>query len=141
MTCSGSSPSPTTAEVASELRAEEPARRLLELLAPFEDQVLFIGATAGSSVAYHCASLESVLGRYDDAERHFAMASECHLLGGMQYSAALTDLAWGRMLVARAASGDLPLARERLTRAQSAALGNGYAGVGDRAAAALAGLP
>jgi tetratricopeptide (TPR) repeat protein len=128
-------------EVASELRAEDPALRLLELLAPFDDQVLFIGATAGSSVAYHCASLESVLGRYEDADRHFAMASECHLRGGMQYSTALTDLLWGRMLVARAASDDRALARERLTRAQSAALGHGYTSIADRAATALASLP
>ena len=127
-------------EVASELRAEEAARRLLELLAPFDDQVLFIGATAGSSVAYHCASLESVLGRYDDAERHFAMASERHRHGGMRYSAALTDLAWGRMLASRAESGDRALARERFARARSAALAHGYSGVGTRAAAALAGL-
>jgi class 3 adenylate cyclase/tetratricopeptide (TPR) repeat protein len=128
-------------EVASELRAEDSALRLLELLAPFDDQVLFIGATAGSSVAYHCASLESVLGRYEDADRHFAMASECHLRGGMQYSTALTDLLWGRMLVARAASDDRALARERLTRAQSAALGHGYTSIADRAATALASLP
>jgi class 3 adenylate cyclase len=127
-------------EVASELRAEEPAQRLLELLAPFDDQVLFIGATAGSSVAYHCASLEWVLGRYDDAERHLAVASEFHRRGGMRYSAALTDLLWGRMLVARAASGDRELAGERLTRARSVASSHGYRSVADRAATALAGL-
>ena len=42
------------ADVATELRAEAPARLLLDLLAPFDDQVLFIGATAGSPVAYYC---------------------------------------------------------------------------------------
>jgi len=128
-------------EVASELRAEEPARQLLELLAPFDGQVLFIGATAGNSVAYVCACLESVLGRYDEADRHFALASEQHFRGGMRYSTALTDLAWGRMLTNRAGAGDRTRARELLSRAQSAALGHGYASVADRAAAALADLP
>lgn len=128
-------------EVASELRTEEPARQLLELLAPFDDQVLFIGATAGNSVAYLCACLESVLGRYDEADRHFALASEHHLRGGMQYSAALTDLAWGRMLTSRAGIDDRTRARELLSQARSAALGHGYASVADRAAATLADLP
>ena len=128
-------------EVASELRAEEPARQLLELLTPFDDQVLFIGATAGNSVAHLCGSLESVLGRYDEAERHFTMASECHLRGGMRYSAALTDLVWGRMLSARAGADNRTRARELLTRAQGTAEGHGYASVADRAAIALAGLP
>ena len=64
------------ADVAAELHAEGPARLLLDLLVPFDDQVLFIGATAGSPVAYYCGSLESVLGRYNEAERHFAKAAE-----------------------------------------------------------------
>jgi len=126
------------AEVAAELRAEGPARQLLELLAPFDDQVLFIGATAGSSVAYHCASLESVLGRYAEAERHFAMAADRHARGGMRYSTALTDLQWGRMLSVRAGPDDRARARELLSRAHRAAVAHGYASVAGRAAAALA---
>jgi len=123
------------------LCAEEPARQLLELLAPFDDQVLFIGATAGNSVAYLCASLESVLGRHDEADRHFAMASERHLRGGMRYSAALTDLGWGRMLSTRAGTDARSRARELLTRAHRAAADHGYAVVADRASAALDALP
>ncbi len=128
-------------EVASELCAEEPARQLLELLAPFEDQVLFIGATAGNSVAYLCASLEAVLDRCDEADRHFAMASELHRRGGMRHSAALTDLGWGRMLSTRAGTDARTRARELLARAYRAAVDHGYANVADRAAAALAALP
>ena len=122
------------------MRTEEPARRLLEKLAPFDDQVLFIGATAGSSVAYHCASLESVLGHYDDANHHFAVASECHLRGGMRYSAALTDLSWGRMLSTRGRAGDHTRARELLARAHGAASVRGYSSVAKRAANTLAEL-
>ena len=83
------------ADVATELRAEAPARLLLDLLAPFDDQVLFIGATAGSPVAYYCGSLESVLGRYDEADTHFAKAAELNARGQMEFAAAVTRPAVG----------------------------------------------
>ena len=63
------------ADVATELHAEGPARLLLDLLVPFDDQLLFIGATAGSPVAYYCGSLESVLGRYNEAEEALRSSS------------------------------------------------------------------
>ncbi len=94
------------ADVAIELRAEAPARLLLDLLMAFDDQVLFIGATAGSPVAYYCGGLESVLGRYDEAETHFAKAAELNASGQMEFAAAVTFLQWGRMLSARGGPGD-----------------------------------
>ena len=69
------------ADVAAELHAEAPARLLLDLLAPFDDQVLFIGATAGSPVAYYCGGLESVLGRYNEAEETFRQSSRAQCQG------------------------------------------------------------
>ncbi len=125
------------ADVASELRAEEPARLLLDALAPFDDQVLFIGATAGSPVAYYCGSLESVLGRYDEAETHFAKATELNARGQMKFAAAVTHLQWGRMLSARGGPGDLERARHLLTRANDTAVSRGYASIARRAGAAL----
>ena len=89
------------ADVATELRAEMPARLLLDLLAPFDEQVLFIGATAGSPVASYCGGLESVLGRFNEAEAHFVKAAELNAAGQMQFAAAVTHLQWGRMLSAR----------------------------------------
>ncbi len=128
------------ADVATELQAEAAARLLLDLLAPFDDQVLFIGATAGSPVAYYCGGLESVLGLYDQAETHFAKAAELNARGQMKFAAAVTHLGWGRMLSARGGSGDLERARDLLTRAHAAAVAHGYASVARRATAALSEL-
>ena len=125
------------ADVATELYAEAPAQLLLDLLAPFDDQVLFIGATTGSPVAYYCGSLESVLGRYDEADRHFAKAAALNARGQMEFAAAVTDLQWGRMLAARGGPGDLKRARDLLTVAHDTAVSRGYTGVARRAAAAL----
>ena len=128
------------ADVAAELRAEAPARLLLDLLAPFDEQVLFIGATAGSPVAYYCGSLESVLGRYSEAEAHFAQAAELNAKGHLAFADAVTHLQWGRMLSARGGSGDLARARDLLARAQDVAVSRGYASVARRATAALSDL-
>ena len=128
------------ADVATELRAEAPARLLLDLLAPFDDQVLFIGATAGSPVAYYCGGLESVLGRYSEAEAHFAKAAELNARGQMEFGAAVNHLQWGRMLSARAGPGDLERARDLLAQAHDAAVSRGYASVAQRTAAALSDL-
>ena len=128
------------ADVATELRAEAPAQLLLNLLAPFDDQVLFIGATAGSPVAYYCGSLESVLGRYDEAETHFAQAAELNARGQMEFAAAATDLRWGRMLSARRGPGDLERAGDLLAKSHDAAVNRGYASIARRATAALSGL-
>jgi len=128
------------ADVASELRAETPARLLLNLLAPFDDQVLFIGATAGSPVAYYCGSLESVLGRYEEAEAHFVTAAELNARGQMKFAAAATHLRWGRMLSARNGPGDLERARDLLRQAHDAASSRGYVSIARRAAAALSDL-
>jgi class 3 adenylate cyclase/tetratricopeptide (TPR) repeat protein len=128
------------ADVATELRAEAPARLLLNLLAPFDDQVLFIGATAGSPVAYYCGGLESMLGRYDEAETHFAKAAELNARGQMEFAAAATHLRWGRMLSARGGPGDLERARDLLAKSHDAAVSRGYASIARRATAALSDL-
>ena len=128
------------ADVATELRAEAPARLLLDLLLPFDDQVLFIGATAGSPVAYYCGGLESVLGLHNDAETHFAKAAELNARGQMEFAAAVTHLGWGRMLSARGGPGDLERARDLLSKAHAAAMSRGYASIARRATAALSEL-
>jgi class 3 adenylate cyclase/tetratricopeptide (TPR) repeat protein len=128
------------ADVATELRADAPARLLLDLLAPFDDQVLFIGATAGSPVAYYCGSLESVLGRYEEADAHFAKAAELNARGQMEFSAAATHLRWGRMLRARGGPGDLERARDLLGQAHDAATSRGYVSIARRATAELSSL-
>jgi hypothetical protein len=92
------------------------------------------------AVAYYCGSLESVLGRYDEAETHFAKAAQLNARGQMEFAAAATHLGWGRMLSARGGPGDLERARDLLAQANDAAVSRGYASVAWRAAAALSDL-
>jgi len=125
------------AMVAVELRAIGPARKLHDLLAPYHDQVPFIGTLGFFPVALALGGLASVLGRYEDAEASFAEATELNTRGQMTYFAAYTELWWGQMLAARGASGDLDRARSHLEGARDLAATHGYTGVERRAAGEL----
>ncbi len=57
--------------VAVELRATGPAEKLYDLLAPYHEQVPFIGTLGFFPAALALGGLASVLGRYDMAEAHF----------------------------------------------------------------------
>ena len=123
--------------MAVELRATGPARKLYDLLAPYHEQVPFIGTLGFFPVALSLGGLASVLGRYDEAEAHFAEAAELTARGRMKFFAARTQLEWGRMLTARGGTGDLDRARTYLEQARSAAASHGYLVVERRATAEL----
>ena len=91
-------------------------------------------------VASTLGALASVLGRFDDAEGHFAEASELMTRGDMQFFTAATGLAWGRMLGTWRRAGDIDRARTLLGQAREVSVARGYAAVERRAAAVLAGL-
>jgi len=121
------------AMVAVELRATGPAQKLHDLLAPYHDQVPFIGTLGFFPVALALGGLASVLGRYEDAEASFAEATELNTRGHMTYFAAYTELWWGQTLAARGASGDRDRARSHLEGARDLAATHGYTGVERRA--------
>ncbi len=123
--------------VAVELRAKGPAQKLYDLLAPYHEQIPFIGTLGFFPVALSLGGLASVLGRYDEAEGHFAEAAELAARGRMKFFAARTQLERGRMLTARGGAGDLDRARTYLERARSAAASHGYLVVERRATAEL----
>jgi ATP/maltotriose-dependent transcriptional regulator MalT len=91
-------------------------------------------------VASTLGALASVLGRFDEAEGHFAEANELMTRGDMQFFAAATDLWWGRMFAERGAPGDTEKARDLLSQAHAAAKAHRYGGVERRAATVLEGL-
>jgi class 3 adenylate cyclase/tetratricopeptide (TPR) repeat protein len=72
-------------------------------------------------VAYDLGLLATVLGRYDDADAHFAEAVEIQRRTGARGMLAHTQLAWGRMLLGNQQPGDLERAREQLKQAQQTA--------------------
>jgi len=88
-------------------------------------------------VAYDLGLLATVLGRYDDADAHFAEAVEIHHRIGVRGMLAHTRLAWARMLLLRRQPGDTEQAREHLRQAQQTARELGALGNIEEDAAAL----
>jgi class 3 adenylate cyclase/tetratricopeptide (TPR) repeat protein len=129
------------AQVTVELRATGAAEKLYDLLAPYHEQIPFIGTLGFSPVALTLGGLASILGRFPEAEAYLAEAAELTSRGQMKFFAARTLLESGRMLAARRGPGDLDRAHALLEQARSAAASHGYAVVEQLAAAALSNMP
>jgi hypothetical protein len=126
------------ARVAIELEMPGHAGRLLELLAPFHDQLPHNRLTPSEPVAMYLGGLTALLGRYDDAEGYFAEAAHLNTRGGMHFAEA--NLLWGRMLRTRGGPGDVDRARALLILARNRAATQGYASVERRPIAELSQL-
>lgn len=126
--------------VAVELRSAAPAQQLFELLAPYHDQIPFVGTGGQPPVAFFLGGLAAALGRYDEAEEYFVEAAELNTRGGMRFAEVCTQLQWGRMLAARGGAGDLDRARTLLDQARESAVSHGYGMIEQRANAALSAL-
>lgn len=98
------------------------AAELYEQLVPFADQVIVTGVAdvCEGSVARHLGTLAATLGRFEDAERHFARAAALDTALGARPYVARGGLEHAYMLAARGAPGDT-LAATRLA-AEAAAL-------------------
>jgi class 3 adenylate cyclase/tetratricopeptide (TPR) repeat protein len=110
---------------------------LFDRLAPWADQLANVGSTASGPVSHYLGGLATVLGRYDEADAHFAQSAAMSERMGAKFFAARTDLLWGKMLTERKASGDIEMARDHLTKAYTVAAANGYANVERRATETL----
>ena len=125
------------AEVAIACRAQKCAGPLFDQLAPWADQMPMPGITADGPVSHYVGGLATVLGRYDEADAHFAQAAAFSDRANAKFFAARTNLSWGQMLAERRAPGDTDKARDLLTKAHAAAAAAKYANVERRAAEAL----
>ncbi|MEJ7720747.1 MAG: hypothetical protein WKF58_10005 [Ilumatobacteraceae bacterium] len=125
------------AEVAIACRARKCAGPLFDQLAPWADQMPMSGITADGPVSHYVGGLATVLGRYDEADAHFAQAAAFSDRANAKFFAARTNLSWGQMLAERRAPGDTDKARDLLTKAHAAAAAATYANVERRAAEAL----
>ena len=124
--------------VTTELGARGPAEPLLAFLAPYREQLVFQGVSVHDPVSYYLGALSAVLGRDEAAESHFAEALEMSMRGRMRFAQAQTQLAWGRMLMARPAASQQHRARAFLEEARATASVHGYGAVERRALRALA---
>jgi hypothetical protein len=72
-------------------------------------------------VTHDLGLLATVLGRYDEAEEHFATAAEVQDRMGARATVVHTRLEWAHMLLRRGRPEDAPRARTLLEEAKAAA--------------------
>jgi tetratricopeptide (TPR) repeat protein len=130
----------TYAETAIVLDDVSAAAVLYETLEPWPDQMAYMGIRAEGPIAHYLGALATMLGRYDDADRHFATALDLDTRVPAPFHLARTRLEHGRMLVARGRDGDVEAAVADFTRARAVAVERGYGEVARRAEAALGAL-
>ncbi len=94
------------------LRDATSAAALYPMIAPYAGQWCFPAAGMPLEVIdHHLGVLATVLGRFDEAEAHFAAAAATHERIGAPAWLARTRLEWARMLLARRQRGDGERAR------------------------------
>jgi tetratricopeptide (TPR) repeat protein len=104
----------TLSEAVCELQDRSAAAVLYERLHPLAGQLyVLVGLiVCGGSYALYCGMLAACLGRWDDAERHFADALAMNERLGARPFVVRTRRAWAGMLLDRAAPGDAARARD-----------------------------
>ncbi|MCA1841808.1 MAG: AAA family ATPase, partial [Actinobacteria bacterium] len=123
--------------VCAHLRILPLASRLAELLTPYSGQIVGGGAHWVRSVDYCVGLLHATLGRFDEAEKHFAAAAVTEERIGAPAWLARTRLEWAWMLLVRDEPGDLTRAGDLLNRALATARELGIATVERRASKLL----
>jgi predicted ATPase/class 3 adenylate cyclase len=115
------------ADICSRLGADARANELYELLAPFAGLLAVSGTLVAGSVAWALGVLATTLGRHEQAEGHFAAATELEEHFGAPLFLARTHVGWARALVARGQAEDLERAQHMLEQAEEVAgrLGGG----------------
>jgi tetratricopeptide (TPR) repeat protein len=98
------------------------ARLLYRLLLPYADRCVIAGVFLGAgSVSRPLGQLATILGRYDDAERHFEQALEMNTHLRSPLSIGHTQHDYARMLLLRNDPGDNDQALQLLTEALTTA--------------------
>jgi len=124
------------AEVCARLGDTERAAILYDRLGPHRGLIAHIGTSSSGSVDHYLALLAMTLGRFDEADAHFACAEGLHDRIGSPPWLARTRLEWARMLLTRCGPADGVRARQLLGEALKTARELGLAKI-ERDAAAL----
>jgi tetratricopeptide (TPR) repeat protein len=110
-------------------------------LQPHRSAIVIGQAVWFGPVAYDLGLLATALGRYAEADSHFAEAVQTHARSGTRGMLAHTYLAWGRMLVEHPQRGETIGAGECLALARDRAREQGLANIEREATALLEQLP
>jgi class 3 adenylate cyclase/tetratricopeptide (TPR) repeat protein len=116
------------ASVCARLRIAERAGELYEILVPFADRLAVSGVLVSGSVPSALGALATTLERYEQAEGHFAAATEIEERFGAPLLFARTRAGWARTLIARGQPEDRERAQRMLEQAEEVAehLGGGF---------------
>jgi DNA-binding SARP family transcriptional activator len=127
------------AEACVLIRDQQRAARLYELLSPFaERNVVPLSTMPFGPVALRLGMLAAMLGRWQEAERHFEVAMErCGRLGARAVTARVL-YERSRMLLAQGAGGDHATAAELLAQAEAICRELDLPGISKRIAALAA---
>jgi tetratricopeptide (TPR) repeat protein len=119
------------ADMCWELNDTRCAGSLYDLLAPYEDQVAtpWLATICQGTVAHGLGTLATLLGRSDEADRHFTRALAIEETLASPPLVAVTLERYGAFLLRRARTGDVNRAFALLERASKLAEGLGMNGV------------
>lgn len=118
----------------AQLEDRPAAAELYDLLRPYSGAYAIGQSAWFGPVAYDLGLLATALGRFAEADAHFAEAVDAHRRAGVRGMLAHTYLAWAQMLLARRQPGDLERAATLLNDARSTAQVLGFVGVEQQAA-------
>jgi class 3 adenylate cyclase/tetratricopeptide (TPR) repeat protein len=121
------------AERAARDRDSAVAAPLYDDLLPLQDKFAYASGICRGPMAHYLGILAAVLGRYREAEIHFAAAAELNERLQVPFHLARTQLEWARVLSERAGPGDVDRARALLEDAAATADEFGCAQVERRA--------
>ncbi len=127
----------TYAEAAIQLEHGEAAEILYGQMAPFADQVSYLGTTCEGPIAHYLGGLALVLGRHDAADEHLRAATRFAEEARSPFFGTRASIETGRLA---ARCGDPVRARRHLAGGYEAAVRGGFAAEARRADTALAAL-
>jgi DNA-binding SARP family transcriptional activator/tetratricopeptide (TPR) repeat protein len=117
------------------------AEELYDVLRPYHPAIVSVQTVWFGPVAYDLGLLATSLGRYTDADAHFAEAVKIHDHIGVRGMLAHTCLEWARMLLVRPGAADEERTRELLKRAVVTARDFGLRNLEQLASTLLQDLP
>ncbi len=109
------------ADVCARLALVDRAGELYELLEPLSGGLVSTANTLSGSVDCALGRLATTLERYEQAEHHFAAATEIEEGLGTPLFLARTHIGWARTLIARGRPEDLDRVQSMLTQAENVA--------------------
>jgi len=127
----------TYAEAAIQLEHRDAAEILYALMAPFPDQVSYLGTTCEGPIAHYLGGLALVLGRHDAADEHLRAATRFAEEARSPFFGTRASIETGSLA---ARCGDPVRARHHLTEGYQAAVRGGFAAEARRADLALGAL-